>query len=134
MVAPKGRIVSEADCMIRARLGMLIDAEASDLWWPLDRAAGSLAAMLRPAILGPGLALLGRFATRDAIISDWAALADAKASTPRIRLDVGIILARAGRKDEAARLFREHLQRGEHHPSHRAYVEALAAKLQLGTL
>jgi hypothetical protein len=134
IIAPKGPFVSEADCMIRARLGMLIDAEGSDLWWPLDRNATELAGTLRPAILGPGLALLDRFATRDAIISGWAALVDAKAKAPRIRLDVGIILAHAGRTHEAATLFREHLQLDAHHPSHRAYVESLAAKLQLGPL
>lgn len=102
---PAKAFVSESDCTIRSRLVRAADTEADDLWWPAD-ATGPVPDEIRRRLERDGLALLDRYATRDAILAD---IDEDAVSHPHMlappRMVGGIILAERGDRAGARHLF-----------------------------
>jgi hypothetical protein len=130
--SPRTKYVTEPDCMIRARIGHVLGTE--DLWWSLAGEEAAIADEVVPLILGPGLAFLDRFQSRDRIIKEWVTYADRSNLSYRARVDVALILANQGELEHSARILEEHLRLSSPHPSHVQYVLDLGKKLGLRAL
>jgi|SRR5580692_5395185 hypothetical protein len=122
--------VQEASCCIRARLGKL-GPEHRDMWWDLSR-ADETAPEIWGRLRRDALPFLGRFESRDAILTEWRNLAKSPYSN-RPRVDCAIILAGRGqRADAMALLTTQAREAGE--PRHVEYLRGLSRKLGLGEL
>ena len=102
-----GKTISEGQCHLLERLGRLLP-EPADIWWPLDEKGSELA---RAALAGYGLPWLGRFSAwgdtlsqleGDFDSSDW--------SSPPPRLVAMEMRIARGERDQAERVFTEHLE------------------------
>lgn len=129
---PKGpwpKFIIEARCSIRTRLSDL--AGHNDLWWSLDEPKEKTLTEIISLLDTKGLLFLERFSTRDKIISEWVQFNDREMKlTNRSKLDVGIILATAGRQSEAVTIIEDHLQASSH-KHHNSHVREVAEKLHL---
>jgi hypothetical protein len=128
--------VQEYHCSVRARLGETSGAPQGS-WWHA-RPDEDVIQDVRARLERVGFPFLDRFATRDKILSEWAAEGESlegAAGAPRIVM--AIILAERGERERArALLARQVLEtRNPGHPDcHPDYVRALAARLALGPL
>jgi hypothetical protein len=84
--------VQEYDCVLRARIGFLMDPP-HDHWWDLPGDVGE--EMLR-VMEERGLPFLQRFATRDAIVAQWIEFSEAHSLSVSPRAVVGSLLAARG--------------------------------------
>jgi hypothetical protein len=110
--------VQEFHCQPRKRL--------HDGWLPLPEPHQVAAHAIAAA--DAGLAFFGTW-TRASLLSGWVAANEGPDGlTPRARVDVAIMLARAGRLGEAGRLLGEQRRRTGA-AGHAAYVEHLAGRL-----
>jgi hypothetical protein len=130
------QFVQEHGCALRARLGRLIEPGRQDVWWRLDVLPVSrVAEDVKDSLLAYGIPFLNRFATRQAIITEWIQFNELEIKlTLRARVDVAIMLATAGEKQPAVELLKEHLSRPTNNPHHSTYVMELAQKLGLSPL
>jgi len=132
MAEPKGsrpKFLNEARCSIRTRLSNL--AGHPDLWWSLDEPKEKILKDIIGLLERDGLPFLEAFSTREKIIAEWVQFNESKITlTNRSRLDVGIMLATAGRQSEAVNLLEGYL-RAVVHKGHYEYVHELAKRLGL---
>jgi hypothetical protein len=129
--APAASWVQDHACCIRQRLASVRD-EAQEVWWHA-REDIRVVEDLRSCLVDFGLPLLGRFATRDLVLSE---LQGHGANLPYCnvpRIVSAIILN--GRNDpvRARALLREQTLE-THNPGHPAYVRELADRLGVGPL
>ncbi len=129
---PKGswpKFIIEARCSIRTRLSAL--AGHSNLWWSLDAPKEKTLTEVISLLDRHGLPFLENFSTREKIISEWVTFNNKeKLLSNRSRLDVGIILATAGRQAEAIDVIEDHLQASDN-KHHNKYVQEVAERLGL---
>ena len=122
---PKGW-VNEYDCQLRQRLGHLLTAGSSDVWWSLanpEAAATDVGSVLDEY----GLTWLGRLTTRSELLAAYRTDGGtALGMTPRAPVEIAWLLAHSDRP-AAESVLREYLD-GEMHASHREWLtEMLAA-------
>lgn len=128
------RVISDAYCSIRSRLGHL--AEGKDIWWSIPESDDSDIDDITAQIIHVALPFLDRFGTRDLIVRDWVAYNERSGSNVA-RLDVAMILLRRGNKVGATQMFQDHIKRNEaeepapHIRNHLEYVRNLAVRLGL---
>jgi len=134
-----GRVISDAHCDIRTRLGKI--SEGGDIWWSVLDSSEEEIEDIIALLIHVGVAFLDRFRTRDLIVSDWIAFNDGEESLSNVaRLDVAMVMLARGERDQAKRLFNDHLRRcaaedsKPHLKHHAVYVRELADKLGLGAL
>ncbi len=126
------RVISDAHCSIRTRLGHITAHD--DLWWSLTEERADLADDIGALLLHVGIPFLERFRSRDQIVRDWIHFNETElAVTAVARLDVAMVLLKKGDRVGARRLFQEHLDRTEL-KNHATYVRELAIKLGFGEL
>jgi hypothetical protein len=121
------RVVNEAHCCVRSRLGNLAP-EKKELWWRNEAVAEVLPDVVA-RLERDGIPFLDRFASRDAVLREWkdkSEIEGAGGSPPRIVM--AIILAERGQKDAARELLSQQAleTRNAGHPE---YVRSLAARL-----
>jgi hypothetical protein len=128
----RAKFILAPGCALRVRLGRLIGPTGKEIWWRLDQPIDAVVQDVESALFAKGMIFLERFATRQAIISDWVKFNDTEMHLTNIaRLDVGIMLAATGDKKSASGLFREHLARPSQNSRHHLYVKELGEKLGL---
>ena len=128
---PKGW-VNEYNCQLRHRLGLLLTAGVSDMWWSLESpeaAAADVASVLDEH----GLTWLDRFMTRSDLLTAYRTDGSiALGMTPRAPVEVAWLLAHSDRAG-AESVLREYLQ-GEMHASHREWLTEMLASSGYGHL
>lgn len=97
----RGDLWGEEYCEIRARIGKLMP-DHTDRWWPFAKDPEAVAESVVLAVSRYALPFLARLDTRDSIIESWASLESDL--PPRRDLSLALILAAAGRRDEALAL------------------------------
>lgn len=120
--------VQEYHCCLRARLGGL-GPERRDLWWRVEPRP-EIADELLQRLHRDALPWLGRFDTRDAILSEL--LPESRNHWTTVPWIVcAIVLAVRGESEAARKLLAAHVRQGDHPAGHTAYVGELADRLGL---
>ena len=129
----KASWIQDYDCCVRARIGEVC-GEAGDLWWRAISGA-DVVDDVRLRIKGPGLSFLGRYDTRNRILSELRERSDRMSASHPPRIVSAIILATQGHKMDAKTLLaRQAEESRETHPGHAEFVEELALKIGVGSL
>jgi hypothetical protein len=123
--------VQEYHCCVRARLGELC-GEGKEVWWQANADKEVIAAIRRGLELH-GIPFLDRFATRSRIITEWNGRSENMGASSPPRIVLAIIFASRGEKNRARELLNQQMLETRN-PGHPAYVQTLAAKLDLGNL
>lgn len=134
-----GRVISDAHCAIRTRLGHITDIE--DRWWSLLDGLDDTTEEVGSLLLHVGVPFLDRFGSREKIIAEWQNFNERELRITNVaRLHVAAVLLKRNDRSGATNLFQLHLnecQQEKHLPhvrNHILYVRELAAKLGIDPL
>jgi len=121
---PKGW-VNETQCQLRKRLGELVTAGASDLWWSLDEPSAA-SSDVADALSVHGLPWLERFLSRADLLREFRSEGRfALGMAPRGPLEIAWLLADSDRAT-AESVVREYL-REDLSPPHREWLQKILA-------
>lgn len=134
-----GRVISDAHCSIRTRLGHITDHE--DKWWSLIEGVDETVDEVGSLILHVGIPFLDRFKFRDKIVEEWLHFNEQEMLITNVaRLDIAMILLKKNDIAGATKLFQDHLDIGKnddhipHIRNHARYVRDLATRLGIGPI